>query len=214
MHTHTHLLIISGSIWTFQSDLFNFNESAEFSPASCSSPLIPSLPLSPGGWQGGRWQPAGRCQRRRACTGQSEGFWEVAEAAVLSESSDEVLPGEMDHRQHAATGQRWEEWHEDLRLSVTWGESTKSLNWSMALTHECQSPCRLSWSVDLRVKYREIIWSHRLIYQKRLHPRSPLILSTNLNALSVASCALLFICLLTLSLKGKQMHRGRNHKTV
>lgn len=67
--------------------------------------LTSLLPFPLGGWQGGRW-PAGRCQWCGACARQSEGFWEVAEAAVFSESVDEVLLGQMDHCQHAAAGQR------------------------------------------------------------------------------------------------------------
>lgn len=31
----------------------------------------------------------------------------MAEAALLPKSADEVLPGQVDHRQHAAAGQRW-----------------------------------------------------------------------------------------------------------
>lgn len=61
--------------------------------------------FSPGGWQGGGW-PAGRCQRRGASAGQSQELGEVAEAALLSESSDEMLLSQVDHCQHAASGQR------------------------------------------------------------------------------------------------------------
>lgn len=67
-----------------------------------------SLFFSPGGWQGGGW-PAWRCQRRGASAGQSQELGEVAEAALLSESSDEMLLSQVDHRQHAASGQRWAE---------------------------------------------------------------------------------------------------------
>lgn len=63
-------------------------------------------PVPPGGWQGGR-RPAGGPQRCGASAWPGKGFWEMAETALLPKSPDEVLLDEVDHRQHAAAGERW-----------------------------------------------------------------------------------------------------------
>lgn len=104
--------------------LLNFKISARFYILiltwTLSSSFLPPfrVPFPPGWWQGGRW-PAGRCQWRGAHARQSKGFWEVAKATLLTESPDEVLLGQMDYRQHAATGQRWEaETHQECNKLV------------------------------------------------------------------------------------------------